>query len=75
MFTSIVKLEMADEFFSHGNGSDLPSISKNGDLIPGSKSDLLHCLERVNKEAATNNMTMDCIILDRAAIVIKGAKE
>ena len=37
--------------------------------MPGSKSDLLHCLEKINKETATNNMTMDCIILDGAAIV------
>ena len=37
--------------------------------MPGSKSDLLHCLEKFNKEAATDNMTMDCIILDGAAIV------
>ena len=58
-----------DEFFSHENCSYPPSISKNGDLIPGSKSDLLHCLEKFNKEAATDNMTMDCIILDGAAIV------
>ena len=58
-----------NEFFSHENGSYPPSISKNGDLMPGSKSDLLHCLEKFNKEAATDNMTMDCIILDAAAIV------
>ena len=58
-----------DELFSHDNDSYPPSISKNGDLIPGSKSDLLHCLEKFNKEAATDNMTMDCIILDAAAIV------
>ena len=37
--------------------------------MPGSKSDLLHCHEKFNKEAATNNMTMDCIILDGAAII------
>ena len=38
-------------------------------MIPRSKSDLLHCLEEFSKEAATDNMTMDCIILDGAAIV------
>ena len=37
--------------------------------MPGSKSDLLHCHEKFNKEAATDNMTMDCIILDGAAII------
>ena len=58
-----------DELFSHDNDSYPPSISKNGDLIPGSKSDLLHCLEKFNKEAANDNMTMDCIILDGAAII------
>ena len=58
-----------DEFFWHENGSYPPSISKNGDLMPGSKSDLLHCLEKFNKEAANDNMTMDCIILDGAAII------
>ena len=58
-----------DEFFSHKNSSYPPSISKNGDLMPGSKSDLLHCLEKFNKEAANDNMTMDCIILDGAAII------
>ena len=58
-----------DEFFSHENGSYPPSTSENGDLMPGSKSDLLHCLEKFYKEAATDNMTMNCIILDGAAIV------
>ena len=48
-----------DEFFSHENDSYPPSIFKNGDLIPGSKSDLLHCLKKFNKGAATDNMTMD----------------
>ena len=57
------------EFFSHENGSYPPSISKNDDLMPGSKSDFLHCLEKLNKEAAIDNMIMDCIILDGAAIV------
>ena len=56
-----------DEFFSHENGSYYPSISKNGNLMPG--SDLLHWLEKFNREAPTDNMTMDCIILDGAAIV------
>ena len=37
--------------------------------MPGSKSDLLYYLEKFKKEAATDNMTMDCIILDGAAIV------
>ena len=45
------------------------SISKNSDLMPGPKSDLVHCLEKFKKEAATDNMTMDCIVLDGAAIV------
>ena len=58
-----------DEFSSHENSSYPPSISKSGDLMPGSNSDLLHCLEKFNKEAATDNITMDCIILDGAAIV------
>ena len=58
-----------DEFFSHENGSYPPSTSENGDLMPGSKSDLLHCLEKFYKEAATDNMTMNCIILDGAVIV------
>ena len=48
-----------DEFFSHENGSYPPSISINGDLTPGSKLDLFHCLEKLNKEAATDNMTSD----------------
>ena len=45
------------------------SISKNGDLMSGSKSYLVLCLEKFSKEAKTHNMTMDCIILDGAAIV------
>ena len=36
--------------------------------MPGSKSDLLHCHEKFNKEATIDNMAMDCIILDGAAI-------
>ena len=34
-----------DEFFSHENDSYPSSIFKNGNLMPESKSDLLHCLE------------------------------
>ena len=39
-----------DELFSHENGSYPPSISRNGNLMPGSKSDLLDCLGKFNKE-------------------------
>ena len=48
-----------DEFFLQESGSYPPSTFKNCDLIPGSKSGLLHCLKKFNKEAATDNMAMD----------------
>ena len=35
-----------ENFFSHENQSFLPSLSQNGTLRPGNKSDLLKCLER-----------------------------
>ena len=56
-----------NEFFSHENGSYPPSISKNGDLMRGSKSTLLHCIN-VDSEAFADEMSTDCIILDGAAI-------
>ena len=62
-----------DEFFLQKNGTYPPPISKNGDLMHESKSDLLHSLEKFNEAPATN-MTMDCIMLDGAAIVNRNTK-
>ena len=56
------------EFFSHENSSYPPSISKNGDLMSGSKSTLLHCIN-VDNEVAADEMNIDCIIMDGAALV------
>ena len=63
-----------DEFFAHENGTYPHSISKNGELLGGSKSDLLGCLEstltEIN-EAVGDDSTFktDCMILDGAAFV------
>ena len=59
-----------DEFFGHENNSYPPSISKNGDLRSGTKSDLIHCLEELNVVSTNDDdVNVDCIILDGAAIV------
>ena len=57
-----------DQFFRHENNSYPPSLSDNGSLRIGTKSDLLHCLDefsatRQDAPAAT------CVILDGAAII------
>ena len=58
-----------DEFFKHENTSFPPSLSKNGDLRSGSKSDLIGCLSEVVTAPNNNDVHVDCIILDGAAIV------
>ena len=57
-----------DAFFRHENQSYPPSISKNGDIRSGTKSDLLTCLEEVH--LSTNQKpNIDVMILDGVAIV------
>ena len=56
-----------DEFFRHENNSYPPSISKNGNLRSGKKSDLINCLIREDA-ADQSTVLVDCIILDGAAI-------
>ena len=57
-----------DAFFRLENQSYPPSISKNGDIRSGTKSDLLTCLEEVH--LSTNQKpNIDVMILDGTAIV------
>ena len=57
-----------EEFFSHDNQRFLPSLSQNGTLRPGNKSDLLKCLEKVHLSSSEVPAT-DAVILDGASIV------
>ena len=57
-----------DNFFRHENQSYPPSISKNGDIRSGTKSDLITCLEEVYS-CTTEPPNVDGMILDGAAIV------
>ena len=57
-----------DDFFSHENQSFPPSLSKNGDLRPGAKADLLKCLEDVHP-CTLEKPVVSCIILDGPAVV------
>ena len=71
-----------DEFFKHENQACPPSLSKHGKLRPGTKSDLVACMESTDTvdEADVNDShpDMDCKIIDGAAAVNmlppKGAK-
>ena len=56
-----------EEFFSHENQSFPPSLSQNGTLRPGNKSDLLKCLEKVHPSSSEVPAT-DAVILDGSAI-------
>ena len=57
-----------DDFFQHENQSFLPSLSQQGNLHHGSKSDLLECFEKLcpSQEDVPD---ADVLILDGAAIV------
>ena len=58
-----------DEFFRHENNSYPPSISKNGCLRSGTKSDLVRCLvDSHSIDTEQNDIIVECIILDGAAI-------
>ena len=57
-----------EESFLHENQSFQPSLSQNGTLRPGNKSDLLKCLEKVYPSSSEVPAT-DAVILDGAAIV------
>jgi hypothetical protein len=58
-----------DEFFRHENQSCPPSLSQNGQLRHGTKSDLLHCLTDVSTIAASDTPVVDALLLDGAVIV------
>ena len=59
-----------DEFFSHENQPYPPSLSHNGDLRFGTKSDLLSCLlgNDQSLSVASTDLHLDCYILDGAVI-------
>ena len=59
-----------DEFFRHENSSCPPALSKDNNVRSGTKADLLHCLlESRGILSSDNTISVDCVILDGAAIV------
>ena len=58
-----------DTFFSHENQPYPPSLSSNGKLRQGKKSDLLKCLERLHQNSSLNRPITDVTIIDGAALV------
>ena len=57
-----------DQFFRHENHSYPPSLSDDGVLHLGAKSDLLACLEDVF-EAQQDAPAATCVVLDGTAII------
>ena len=57
-----------DVFFRHENQSFPPSLSKNGDIRTGNKSDLIECLEAISGVSMEKPFA-SCIVLDGPAIV------
>jgi len=58
-----------DTFFAHENQAHPPSLSYNGSLRQGTKSDLLKCLKRISNVVQIEKPPIDCVIVDGAAIV------
>ena len=57
-----------DSLFEHENQACPPSISGMGQLLHGSKSDLMECLTN-SSQSASVHLGMDVNVLDRAVIV------
>lgn len=57
-----------DDFFQYENQPFPPSLSDNGQLRFGQKSDLLQCIEN-DTVTSLSNPLVQCIVLDGAAIV------
>lgn len=57
-----------DELFRHENQSCLPSLSQNGKMYQGTKSDLLHYLTEMSS-GPTEIPVVEAVALDCAAIV------
>ena len=62
------KRGQSGRIFSHENQSFPPSLSQNGTLRPGNKSDLFKCLEKVHPSSSEVPAT-DAVVLDGSAIV------
>lgn len=58
-----------DEFFCHENQPWPPSISENGEIRPGKKSDLVKCLEQQCSVRTVNTPSVDATVVDGAVIV------
>ena len=58
-----------DEFFQHENQSFPPSLSLNGLLHFGAKSDLLQCLEKLAAAVDAVDISSAAYIIDGAAVV------
>lgn len=57
-----------DTFFAHENQPNPPSLSSNGTLRFGTKSDLLACLEKM-EPSERQSPPVDVLVLDGAAII------
>ena len=59
-----------DEFFRHENQPHPPSLSQFGELRQGTKSDLVHCLEKnLPLTTSDNTPNVTAVLLDGAVIV------
>jgi hypothetical protein len=58
-----------DEFLKRENHAYPPALSENGHLMFGNKSELLNCLEGLLIIKPTDSPSVDCMILDGAAVV------
>ena len=56
-----------DEFFSHENQTFPPSLSKDGMLRTGNKSDLLPSLDDI-KDTSQDKPSVKCIVIDEPAV-------
>ena len=57
-----------EEFFAHENSTFSPSLSQFGNLRLGTKSDLVHCLER-HSQVTFEHPPVDALVIDGAVIV------
>ena len=58
-----------DEFFSHGNHTFPPSLSKDGMFHAGNKSGLLSYLDDI-QDTSQDKPSIECIVIDGPAVVI-----
>jgi hypothetical protein len=57
------------DFFKHENQASPPSLSENGKLYQGVKSDIIQCLEPLSSHPADTAPVVDATMLDGPAVV------